>query len=519
MSTANPLSLEQRNTLEQRASLQEEILRRRRDDPLVLFKPNPGGQSQFIDSVLNGTKMENWFIAANRAGKSDGGAVCGATFARYGDPKARFVGGAGSSIQIRDRATSGWVVSLDFPSSRDIIQPKYFDNGFMPPGASHEPFIPEREISEWRVSDQILKLKNGSIIGFKSADSGRSKFQGTEKDWVQFDEESPESIYEETVIRVGSRKLRVFGTCTLLPPEGQTGGITWVFEKKVRPWQKGLVPDIGVFTASIYDNPHINPDDISRLEALYPPGSTARRIRLNGELIGGVGGARVYSGFQYQLNVREQPPIQLRRPLAWIWDFNVEPMVSLVGQYDRGMFRLYRELILDEGNISEMVTKFREFHPYHLAEVHLYGDASGRDRSHQTNMTSYTIIMNEMVDYPAPVKMHVQEKNPSITDRINAVNRCFKDEEGVVRIELSPDCSELIEDFDQVLSDGKGGIKKVFNRKDPYFKRTHTSDAFGYWVTYVAPVQPIGYQREQSVKVNIPRTRYSKAPAPIPVDI
>lgn len=508
MDTSN-LSLPQRKALEERASLQEELLRRRRDDPLVLFKPNPGGQSKFIHSVLYGSLMENWFIAANRAGKSDAGAFCGATLARYGDPRAKFVGGAGSSIQIKDRATSGWVISLDFPSSRDIVQPKYFDNGFLPPGASHQPFIPEREIDEWRVSDQILRLKNGSIIGFKSADSGRIKFQGTEKDWAHFDEESPYSIYEETVIRVGARKLRVFGTCTLLPPEGQTGGITWVYEQKVRPWKNGQNPEIGIFTASIYDNPYIDPDEIRRLESLYPPGSTQRRIRLNGELIGGVGGARVYSGFQYQLNVREQPAIQLRRPLAWIWDFNVEPMVSLIGQYDRGLFRVYRELILDEGNIGEMCEKFRQIHPYHLAEVHLYGDASGRDRSHQTNATSYTLILNNMVDYPAPVKEHVQEKNPAITDRINAVNRVFKDEEGVVRVEIDPGCSELIEDFDQVISDGKGGIKKTFSRKDPYFKRTHTSDAFGYWVTYLAPVQSIGHRPEQSIRVKMPAIRYS----------
>ena len=85
-----------------------------------------------------------------------------------------------------------------------IIQPKYFDNGFVPGGASHQPFIPQREISEWRVSDQVLKLKIGSLIGFKSADSGASKFQGAEKDWIHFDEEPPKPVYEESVIRVGA---------------------------------------------------------------------------------------------------------------------------------------------------------------------------------------------------------------------------------------------------------------------------------------------------------------------------
>ena len=188
---------------------------------------------------------------------------------------------------------------------------------------SHAPFIPKHEIAKdgWRISDQILKLKNGSIIGFKSADSGRSKYQGAEKDWIHFDEEHPEGVYEESVIRVGANPLKIFTTCTLLPPEGVVGGLTWVFNKIIKPW-KAMSPAereaslIGIYNASIYDNPHIMPEEVSFLETKYPPGSTQRRIRLNGELIAGLGGARVYSGFDSRLNVRPQPEISLRRPIA-----------------------------------------------------------------------------------------------------------------------------------------------------------------------------------------------------------
>ena len=308
------LSRELRKSL----SISEEIKRRKEGDALLNFELNPGGQTAFTASVLDGKMRENWFLAANRAGKSDAGAYADAMLARFGDqsPDKRYIKGAGSDISVRDRAVSLWVVSLDFPSSRDIIQPKIFDNGFMPPGSTHEPFIPAHEYNnkDWRVSDQILKLKNGSIIGFKSADSGRSKFQGTEKDAVHFDEEPPEGIYEECVIRVGRRKLRVFGTCTLLPPEGQVGGVTWVFQKKVKPWQAGTLEGCGIFNASIYENPHINREEITALEAIYPEGSLMRKIRLEGQLIGGVGGSRIYSGFDARLNVRVQPSLHLRRP-------------------------------------------------------------------------------------------------------------------------------------------------------------------------------------------------------------
>lgn len=484
------MRLSERRTFEDAAQVAAALVERRESDPLLNFEPF-GPQRPFIDSVLKRKKRENYYIGANRSGKSDAGAYAGAYLARFGFEDNKFVGGKGSSVQVKDKATSGWVSAIDFPTCRDTIQPKYFDNGFVPPGATHDPFIPQREISEWRIADQILKLKNGSIIGFKSAESGRAKYQGAEKQWVHMDEEHPESIYDEITIRVGSKPLTLFTTCTLLPPEGIVGGITWLFNKVVKPWQNGKLDRVALFNASIYDNPHIIRSEIEALEARWPAGSYQRRIRLNGELIGGLAGSRVYSGFDHRLNVREQGEITTRRPLAWIWDFNVEPMVSIVGQKRFQTFHVFREHMLEEGNIAEMCEIFRMSHPSHRAEIWVYGDASGMSRTAQTRMTSYQIILNEMTQYPVPLKIKVPDKNPSVTGRINALNRSCKNEQGEIQLEIDPSCAELINDLEQVIGDGKQGIKKTFNRKDPYYRRTHMSDALGYWIAMEAPIQPI----------------------------
>jgi phage terminase large subunit-like protein len=420
-----------------------------------------------------------------------------------------WVRGAGSSISVRDRATSGWVSALDFPTSRDTIQPKYFDNGFVAPDATHAPFIPAREIKDWRISDQVLLLKNGSIIGFKSADSGRLKYQGAEKNWIHFDEEHPKSVYEEATIRIGSKPLRLFTTCTLLPPEGQVGGITWVYNEIVKPWKAGTLEGIEIWNAAIYDNPHLLQSELVRLEARYPEGSVQRRIRLNGELIPGLSGSRVYVGFSPELNVRKQPDIALRRPLCWIWDFNVEPMITLIGQRDRDLFRVFRELHLDEGDLGEMCDLFRQTHPLHLAEVWIYGDATGKDRSHQTRRSSYNLIMNYMKDYPAPVRMKVPESNPAVPARIDAVNVSCRSEQGIINMEVDPTCEELISDMEQVVSDGRGGIKKTSNKKEPYFKRTHSSDALGYWITYEAPVVQMKMGNRKIHTRGVPRPGYT----------
>lgn len=469
-------------------TLMEMQKERRANDPLLTWEPHPK-QRQFIQAVLHSDVYENWALWANRAGKTDVGAYCGAYLARFGTPNPR--PSVGPSVTVWDRATSGWVVSLDFPASRDVVQPKYFDNGYVPGSSTHPPFIPAHEIEKdgWSVTNQTLRLRNGSIIGFKSADSGRKKFQGVEKDWVHIDEEPAKEIRTEISIRVGAgKRLRIFGTCTLLPPEGQVGGVTWIYTDIVKPVQAGEIKTIGIYTASIYDNPHIPREEIARLESIYPDGSEERRIRLKGELLPGIGGSRAYGSFNQRLHVRDLGQIDPRRPLCWALDFNVSPMVSVVGQRHDRQFFVYAELIAENGGVPAMVQLFKNLYPTHNAELWIYGDATGTHRNAQTGQSNYALIAASLLDYPVPFRLKVPHSNPLVVDRLNAVNRAFVDEQGFVGVVINESCTELIADFEDVLRDPKGGIKKTYNAKDSYFRRTHTSDAFGYWVWAVQPV-------------------------------
>jgi phage terminase large subunit-like protein len=469
------------------------IAERSKGDPLRQWRPLPK-QEPFIRAVLDATTWENWFIAANRAGKSQALAYCVAQLARFGTPEAPF------------KPTTGWVISLDANTARDILQPKLFDNGADPHAT---PFIPDREIADWKVSEQILRLKNGSVIGFKNCESGRVKFQGVERDYVAFDEEPIQSIYDEVSIRIGAgRRLRIFGAVTLLPPEGTVGGVSWMFPEIIQPYQQGQKPGFGLFGASIYDNAHLPPEEIKRLEAKYPAGSVQRKIRLEGEWLPGLSGARVYAAFDRRMHVKPQPSIMPRRPLAWCWDFNLSPMVSVVGQQEGRLFRVLQEFVAEEGQISEMVDWFRQAIPTHSGEVWIYGDATGKRRTNQTGQSDYTLIMNHMRNYGA-VRLKVPEDNPFVRDRVNAVNATLRDEHGEIRLEIDPECKELIADLEQVVSDAKGGIRKTTNRRDPYFYRTHVSDALGYWIAYENPVRTVRAV-PQRANVRIPTPGYSR---------
>ncbi len=353
-----------------------------------------------------------------------------------------------------------------------------------------------------------MRLRCGSIIGFKSVDSGRSKFQAAERDWIHFDEEPPEDIYQEATIRVGTRPLRIFGTVTLLPPQGQVGGVSWMFPRMIQPWIEGKLPYVGLFKASIYDNPHIPEGELRRLESRYPVGSIERRIRLDGEWLPGLAGARAYPAFDRLVHVKAVDPPDPRRPVCWMMDFNVEPMVSAIGYRGAdGVFYIWRELVLEQGDLFSMVQMFHEILPSHGAEIWIYGDATSKSRSRQTGQSDYQLVMNMMRGYGCPLRLRVPETNPAVPDRINAMQRAFRDEQGVVRVRVDPSCEEVIQDFEQVLRDPRGGIKKSQNNKEAYYRRTHGSDAVGYWVAYEEPVRssPIGQRKT----VRIPLPAYS----------
>jgi hypothetical protein len=141
-------------------------------DPLKQFHPLPV-QLPFLKAVLSADPpYENLYCGSNRSGKTLGGAYCGAVLARRGPDSPRVA--VGSRTQVWDRATSGWVIGPDYPTLRDTLMPLYFDNGYVSPTQTLRPFIPPEDIARWSWDNQVLQLKNGSIIGFKSNEQSAS---------------------------------------------------------------------------------------------------------------------------------------------------------------------------------------------------------------------------------------------------------------------------------------------------------------------------------------------------------
>lgn len=238
-------------------------LRRLELCPFLSYKPHA------IQQIFHKSdKRFRLFLGSNRSGKTYSGAMEAAWLATGTHPFRE--------ISVPNQ---GWVVSSDFPTSRDVTQPilKSLLGGY---------------IKQWREADKIIELVNGSIIGFKSVDSGWDKFQGTKKHWIWFDEEPKHDVFMECRMRVADLKGFMWIT------ETPTKGMTWVYDDIYLPWEKEE-GEWDVICARITDNPHIPLDEIEALGKQYT--GEEKEMRLEGKFVMFAG--MVYKEFNHNTHV------------------------------------------------------------------------------------------------------------------------------------------------------------------------------------------------------------------------
>ena len=207
-------------------------------------------------------KKNRWVFGGNRSGKTE----CGAAEVVY---MARGV----HPYRENRKNVFGWVVSLSTQVQRDVAQakilryinPSWIKDVTMTSG--------KKEGLKYGVIDQI-RIKNvfggTSVIGFKSCDQGREKFQGSSLDFVWFDEEPPQDIYEECKMRVLDKKGDIFGTMTPLK------GLTFIYDEIYL--NSGNSDEVWYEFMEWADNPYLDKEAVAELsKSLSPDQLESRR--------------------------------------------------------------------------------------------------------------------------------------------------------------------------------------------------------------------------------------------------
>lgn len=99
---------------------------------------------------------------------------------------------------------------------------------------------------------RTLTLANGSTLEFMSYDQDVDKFAGTSRHFIWFDEEPPEDIFNECMLRLVDTAGNWFMTMTPLID------MSWTLDRLFLPGTTKTNPDIEVFEMLTSSNPYVN---------------------------------------------------------------------------------------------------------------------------------------------------------------------------------------------------------------------------------------------------------------------
>ncbi len=250
-----------RDIIQRLLSIEKEERRRRNFDRLKNY--NTGEKVHQKQQAFHKCPKKNrWVFGGNRSGKTECGAVEAIYLARGIHP-----------YKENRKNVFGWVVSLSQQVQRDVAQAKILD--YLNPSWIEDVTMlsGKKEGLRYGVIDQI-RIKNvfggTSVIGFKSCDQGREKFQGSSLDFVWFDEEPPKDVYDECRMRVLDKKGEIFGTMTPLK------GLTFVYDEIFL--NSGNSDQVWYEFMEWADNPFLDPDEVTELtKSLSPDQIESRR--------------------------------------------------------------------------------------------------------------------------------------------------------------------------------------------------------------------------------------------------
>lgn len=223
--------------------------------------------------------LHRLLIAGNRFGKTVAGTCEGLYHARGSHPFR----------EVNPNPTVGRVIGTDFPSGVEkVLLPLYAQ--WTPPSLLKN--------GSWEDSysqaSRKLTLSNRSVIEFMSYDQDVSKFAGASRDWIHFDEEPPQLVYDENRARL----IDTHGPwwMTLTP----VLGLDYIYDTVYLPGkQVGGHPLFGVIEGEMSDNTHLDAQSIE--EYLGSLGAEMREVRSQGRFVQVSG--TVFSAFDKDVHV------------------------------------------------------------------------------------------------------------------------------------------------------------------------------------------------------------------------
>lgn len=412
---------------------------------------------------------------------------------RFHESAARFKGfsgpvGSGKSLALCheairlayvDKGRTGLIGAPTYPMLRDATEATFF-------GICEENGLP---FAMNKGTNTLVMTDIDSTILFRSLDEFE-RLRGTNLAWFGVDEMTYTS--EESWMRLEGRlrdpkaaRLCGFGVWT---PKG----FDWVY----RRFRSEPVQGYELIEAEPYENRHLLervPDYYERLKASYDEKFFQQEAL--GKYLTLMSG-QVYYAFDRKENTGRYQPDPWR-PLAWSWDFNLNPMSSVICQEQGDQVIVLDEIVIETSSTPEVCEEFLSRYEGYRGGVEVYGDASGEHGHTVSGKSDFHLIREFFRRHPElKAEIQVSSANPAVRNRINVVNARLRNAQGERRLLVDSRCKEMIKDLEQVCY--KTGTNQIDKEKDT--KRSHLSDALGYYLWWkYRPLAKVGEQGRRLV--------------------
>lgn len=345
---------------------------------------------------------------------------------------------------------------------------------------------------EYKKAEDKLVFKNGSEILFRHLQEP-NKLKSLNLGFVELEEmsDTPESTFKMLLSRLRQNvkpeweavgfKYRLFGHTN---PEASKG---WIYKYFVE--QK---PDnYRLIQAPTTQNKFLASDYVESLKEIYDP--EYYRINVLGEF-GDYTSGLVVKNFTVdniaELHYQEDADLYLT------WDFNVDPMSCILAHRFGGKVFFFDEFVMENSTTQDTINAIIRKYPNHKASIFINGDASGDNRSTQSEWSNYVIIRNTLRKHYPQLAIHLQVRpsNPRIKHRIAAFNAMVMDNYGRRKLYIDKKCEKLLYNIHnlkyKVGSDEVDVPSYAKIQTDNSLKfLEHPFDAASYLVEYYHPIR------------------------------
>ena len=403
------------------------------------------------ESILRFGAAQEAFLATggNRAGKTQLGAMlCVAVAAGRKEWWVRSwleMNNLPLSL-IQEEPSVVWYGALSYGDALEYGRPKI--DQYLPIGT---------KFRRWSAQDRAsVRLPNGGRIVSLSCDSGRERFQGSAVKMVWLDEEPPQDVFEECMLRIVDSRGKIIITATPLK------GLTFLYDMFVEKQVKGF----DRYAISGLDNPYISSNKLRR--AVSHLSETSQNARLFG-MFGSQSGL-VYSEFDRTVHTCKpfDLPDHFIRYMAI--DFGVRnPFCALwfAHDQDKDVLYVYREYFKTEKTTLENGRMIRALSVKDPPLKWIVADPESKD--------GRLLLARELGLHTKPAPKHY-----GVMETINLVKeRLSLDAEGQPALKIFNTCKGLLREFRLYKWAKTAGPDKPEKRND------HGMDALRYQIAFM----------------------------------